>query len=85
LGNTFDEFPVARPRVIHREAPTPEVPDVDGREPPSLRPTRNELTDHGARWQKEMRRCGLDPMGGALAYNSVLDQWIATRMRGWLR
>jgi hypothetical protein len=58
---------------------------VDGREPPSLRPTRNELTDHGARWQKEMRRCGLDPMGGALAYNSVLDQWIATRMRGWLR
>jgi hypothetical protein len=47
--------------------------------------TRNELTDHGVRWQKEMRRRGLDPMGGALAYNSPLDQWIATRMRGWLR
>jgi SprT-like family len=47
--------------------------------------TRNELTDHGPRWQKEMRRCGLDPMGGALAHNSPLDQWIATRMRGWLQ
>jgi len=47
--------------------------------------TRNETTDHGPRWRKEMHRCGLDPLGGALAYNSPLDQWIATRMSGWLR
>jgi len=43
--------------------------------------TRNELTDHGPRWRACMARCGLDPLSGAIEYNSPIDQWLAVRMR----
>jgi hypothetical protein len=46
--------------------------------------TRAETADHGPRWQAVMRRCGLDPMTGAIG--SVIDDWIAVHLaRGPMR
>lgn len=38
--------------------------------------TRNEPEHHGVRWERQMRRCGLDPLTEAIAPYGQLDIWM---------
>lgn len=43
--------------------------------------TRCEVEHHGVRWQRCMRRVGLDPRNGAIVWNGMVDKWL--KVRGW--